>query len=66
MCEGPQLGMQWRPSSGRAWDERSSGGMVDEKQMEKRGGVSVVVMRKRVAVGRTAGGFEQAVGICCC
>ena len=32
--------------------------VVDEKQMKKRGGVSVVVMMKR-----TAGGFEQAVGI---
>ena len=59
--------MQWRL---RTWDERGSGGMVpipvlvvDEKQMKKRGGVSVVVMMKRVAVGRTTGGFEQAVSI---
>ena len=38
--------------------------VVDEEQM-KSGGVRVVVMMKRVAVGRTAGGFEQAVGIRC-
>ena len=39
--------------------------VLDEKQMEERGGVSarVVVMMKRVAVGRTTGGFEQAVSI---
>jgi hypothetical protein len=29
----------------------------------KSGGVRVVVMMERVAVGRTAGGFEQALGI---
>ena len=29
----------------------------------KSGGVRVVIMMKRVAVGRTAGGFDQAVGI---
>ena len=36
--------------------------VVDEEQM-KSGGVRVVVMMKKVAVGRTAGGAEQAVGI---
>ena len=36
----------------------------DERQM-KRGGVKVVVLMKRVAVCRTAGGIEQAVGIRC-
>ena len=36
--------------------------VVDEEQM-KSGGVRVVVMMKKVAVGRTAGGVEQAVGI---
>ena len=35
---------------------------VDEDQM-KSGGVRVVVMVKRVAFGRTAGGVDQAVGI---
>ena len=39
--------------------------VVDEEQMKKKGGVRVVVLMKRVAVGRTAGGFEQAVGIRC-
>ena len=38
--------------------------VVDEEQM-KSGGVRVVVMMKKVAVGRTAGGVEQAVGIGC-
>ena len=38
--------------------------VVDEEQM-KSGGVRVVVLMKRVAVGRTAGGVEQAVGIRC-
>ena len=36
--------------------------VVDEEQM-KSGGVRVVVMMKRVAMGRTAGGVDQAVGI---
>ena len=36
--------------------------VVDEEQIMS-GGVRVVVMMKRVAVGRTAGGFEQAVGV---
>ena len=36
--------------------------VVDEKQMRRVGGVRVVVLMKRVAVGRTAGGVEQAVG----
>ena len=35
---------------------------VDEEQMD-RGGVRVVVVMGRVAVGRTAGGFDQAVGV---
>ena len=39
--------------------------VVDEEQLKKGRGVRVVVMMKRVAVGRTAGGFEQAVGIRC-
>ena len=39
--------------------------MVDEEQMKKKGGVRVVVLMKRVAIGRTAGGVEQAVGIRC-
>ena len=37
--------------------------VVDEEQMKRVGGVRVVVLMKRVAVGRTAGGVEQAVGI---
>ena len=36
--------------------------VVDEEQM-KSGGVRVVVVMERVAVGRTAGGFDQAVGV---
>ena len=36
--------------------------VVDEGKMN-RSGVRVVVMMRRVAVGRSAGGFEQAVGI---
>ena len=36
--------------------------VVDEKKLN-RGGVRVVVTMKRVAVGRTARGFDQAVGI---
>ena len=36
--------------------------VVDEMQM-KSGGVRVVAMMKRIAVGRTAGGVEQAMGI---
>ena len=39
--------------------------VVDEKQMRRVGGVRVVVLMRRVAVGRTAGGGEQAVGIRC-
>ena len=39
--------------------------VVDEEEMKKAGGVRVKVMMKKVAVGRTAGGFEQAVGIRC-
>ena len=37
--------------------------VVGEEQMKERGGVSVVAMVKRVAVGRAAGGIGQAVGI---
>ena len=36
--------------------------VVDEEQMY-RGGVRVVVIMRRVAVGRTAGGFDLAVGV---
>ena len=39
--------------------------VVDEKQMRRVGGTSVVVLTRRVAVGRTAGGIEQAMGIRC-
>ena len=39
--------------------------VVVEKQMKRVGGVRVVVLMKRVAIGRTAGGVEQAVGIRC-
>ena len=39
--------------------------VVDERKMKRVGGTSVVVLMKRVAVGRTAGGVEQAVGIRC-
>jgi hypothetical protein len=39
--------------------------VVGEEKMKRVGGVRVVVLMKRVAVGRTAGGFEQAVGIRC-
>ena len=39
--------------------------VVDEEQMKKVGGVRVVVMMRRVAVGRTVGGIDQAVGIRC-
>ena len=39
--------------------------VVVEKQMKRVGGVRVVVLMKRVAIGRAAGGFEQAVGIRC-
>ena len=38
--------------------------VVDGEQMQS-GGVRVVVMTKSVAVGRTAGGTDQAVGIRC-
>ena len=38
--------------------------VVGEEQM-RRGGVRVVVLMKRVAVGRTAGGVDQAVGTRC-
>ena len=36
--------------------------VVDEEQMN-RGGVRVVVIMRRVAVGRPAGGFDQAVWV---
>ena len=36
--------------------------VVNEKRLSK-GGVRVVVMMRRVAVGKAPGGFEQAVGI---
>ena len=39
--------------------------VLDERQLKKVGGVRVVVLMRRVAVGRTAGGVEQAVGIRC-
>ena len=39
--------------------------VVDEREMKRVGGTSVVVLMNRVAVGRTAGGIEQAVGIRC-
>ena len=39
--------------------------VVDEKQMRRVGGISVVVLTKRVAVGKSAGGVEKAVGIRC-
>ena len=39
--------------------------VVDEKEMKRVGGTSVVVPMKRVAVGRTALRVEQAVGIRC-
>jgi hypothetical protein len=39
--------------------------VVDEEQMKKVGGVRLKVLMKKVAVGRTAGGFEQTVGIRC-
>ena len=39
--------------------------VLDEKQMRKVGGTRVVVLMRRVAVGKTAGGVEQAVGIRC-
>ena len=39
--------------------------VVDEREMKRVGGTSVVVLMKRVAVGRTAGGVEQTVGIRC-
>ena len=39
--------------------------VVDEEKMKRVGGVRVVVLMKRVAIGRTAGGVEQAVGIRC-
>ena len=38
--------------------------VVDEKLMRV-GGTRVVVLMRRVAVGKTAGGVEQAVGIRC-
>ena len=37
--------------------------VVDERKMKRVGGISVVVLMRRVVVGRTAGGVEQAVGI---
>ena len=39
--------------------------VVAEKKMKRVGGASVMVLMKRVAIGRTAGGVEQAVGIRC-
>ena len=39
--------------------------VVDERQMKEVGGARVVVPTRRVAVGRTSGGVEQAVGIRC-
>ena len=39
--------------------------VVDEKQMRRVGGISVVTLMRRVAVGRAAGGVEQTVGIRC-
>ena len=39
--------------------------VADEGQMKKIGGVRLMVQMKRMAVGRTAGGFERAVGIRC-
>ena len=39
--------------------------VVDEEKLKKVGGVRVRVRMKKVAVGRTAGGFGQAVGIRC-
>jgi hypothetical protein len=39
--------------------------VVAEKKMKRVGGVSVMVLMKRVAIGRTAGGVEQAVRIRC-
>ena len=38
--------------------------LVDEGQMRS-GGVRLKVLMKKVAVGRAAPGFEQAVGITC-
>ena len=39
--------------------------VVDEEQMKKVGGDRVAVLMKRVAIGRTAGGVEQAMRIRC-
>jgi hypothetical protein len=39
--------------------------VVDEKQMRRVGGISVAVLMKRVAVGKSAGGVEKSVGIRC-
>ena len=39
--------------------------VVDGEELEKAGGVRVRVMMEEVVVGRTAGGFEQAVRIRC-
>ena len=36
--------------------------VVDEKKLNREG-VRVVVLMRRVAVGRTAGGFDQAIGV---
>ena len=36
--------------------------VVDEEQMQKVGGVKVVVMMKRVAVGRTSEGLIRQLG----
>ena len=70
-CGGAQLGVQCGPSSDKARIERSSGRVagwylpvlvVDEKRLGTNG-VRVLLVVKRVAVGKVAGGFEQAVGI---
>ena len=39
--------------------------VVDEEQMRRGGGISVVVLMKKVAVGKAAGEIEQATGIRC-
>ena len=70
-CGGPQLGMQWRPNSDKTWDERGSGGVVPtsagggrEADEEERGSQSDGNDEEGGSgMGRTAGGFGQAVGI---
>jgi hypothetical protein len=39
--------------------------VVDVRELKKVGGVRVVVLMSRIAVGRTAGGVEKAVGMRC-